>query len=477
MNLLLSTIGIYFFHYCKIIAVSAKLQQRLASVPRDLASDLYEVEQHGAQAHSERQLTRRLRPRHPCKRELPDHPQAVERNGRDRQDEAVRRHASAREKLHAHVALQLAVELLACAVVVVEPHALAHAKRQVRPPAVHFDLRDEQPLPVPVDFPLHALDRHEAAEPLAVRVSGGPSVGADAAEDRLAAARALRPVEVPYAVQQLLGRLPAEVALDNIAHAEILELPYEIACVVARIDADQKLPWRIARPQQDSDAALQELHRAVLAVLPSGTQFGGDHEALHPRVAEDGGVSVDIAVGGADALLVRRLVLEDGDVDVHGKHLHPAYAQRRQAGGGYLRGHAPVHGLDACGGAGRKPVEALAETLLRRDFPTRKLAEEEVVPELLYVGVVASARRLDADEAADYARGRIAGVAGGWQQPVPDGHPLVEVQQPFYERKTAIRVDFFGTLDKFIHDNLIGVWWCYNVAIFVIYCKPMSCQL
>ena len=130
----------------------------------DLAADLDEVEQHGAQTDATRQFPRRQPLFHFRQRELSDHAQAVERDRRDRQDKAVRRHASAGEKLDAHVALQLAVELLACAMVVVEPHAFPDAKGQVRPPAVHFDAGDEQPLPVGLDCPLHALDDHEAFE-------------------------------------------------------------------------------------------------------------------------------------------------------------------------------------------------------------------------------------------------------------------------------------------------------------------------
>jgi hypothetical protein len=87
---------------------------------------------------------------------------------------------------------------------------------------------------------------------------------------------------------------------------------------------------------------------------------------------------------------------------------------------------------------------------------SRKLAKEDVAPELLYVRVAALARRLDADKAPDYGRSRVARVAGGGKETVPQRHAAIAVKKLFYEGKAAVRVDFFGTLDKFIHDNLVG---------------------
>jgi len=83
-------------------------------------------------------------------------------------------------------------------------------------------------------------------------------------------------------------------------------------------------------------------------------------------------------------------------------------------------------------------------------------AEEEVAAEPGDVGVVAPAVRLDADEAPDYGRSRVARVACGGKENVPKRHPAVAVEKLFYEGKAAVRVDFFGTLDKVIHDNLVG---------------------
>ena len=279
-------------------------------------------------------------------------------------------------------------------------------------------------------------------------------VGADTPENALAAAGTLRCLIGPYAVQQLFGRLPAWVALDQIPHAQFLQLPQEVAGVMPRVGAHKQGCGRMPRVLEDADAAFKELDSAVFAVLASGTQLVGDHEALPPRVAEDGGVSIDIMVGASDALLARRRVLQHGHVDVHGKQLHATRTKRRQAGDGKLGGNARAPFIRA----GRQPVQPLPERLLRWDFPSRKLATEDVAPELLYVRVAALARRLDANEAADYVRGRIEGVASRRQQAVPAVHALVVIQQLVDERKTAIRVDFLGTLDKFIHDNLIGEW-------------------
>ena len=129
MNFKFSASCIYFFHYCKIIAVYAEFQQRLARVPDDLAADLDEVEEHGAQAEALRELTRRRRPLHSGKRRLADHPQAVVGDGRDAEHKGVGAEVAAREQLDPHVALQLAVELLAGPVVMVQPDALARLEQ------------------------------------------------------------------------------------------------------------------------------------------------------------------------------------------------------------------------------------------------------------------------------------------------------------------------------------------------------------
>ena len=81
---------------------------------------------------------------------------------------------------------------------------------------------------------------------------------------------------------------------------------------------------------------------------------------------------------------------------MYGKQLHATRTKRRQAGDGKLGGNAPVHARAPFIRAGRQPVQPLPERLLQRDFPSRKLAKEDVAPELLYVRVAALARRLDA---------------------------------------------------------------------------------
>ena len=75
----------------------------------------------------------------------------------------------------------------------------------------------------------------------------------------------------------------------------------------------------------------------------------------------------------------------------------------------------------------REPVQALPERLLGRHHAACEFAEEEVVPELPDVRVVALARRLDADEASDYGGGRIARVARRRKQPLPAGHAFVAI--------------------------------------------------
>ena len=40
-------------------------------------------------------------------------------------------------------------------------------------------------------------------------------------------------------------------------------------------------------------------------------------------------------------------------------------------------------------------------------------------------------------------------------------------------RKNRHWIDFFRTLDKSIHDNLIDEWWYYAFVVFIIYCKKM----
>ena len=239
-------------------------------------------------------------------------------------------------------------------------------------------------------------------------------------------------------------------------HAQLLVLPQEVAGVVPGIHADQQLPRLVSRGQQDVDAPLEELHRPVLAVLASGAQLVGDHEALAPGVAEDRRETLDIVVRLADALPVRRRVLKHGDVDVHGQKLHAARFNRREPRGGDLRNDARVNRLAPLVRMTGQAVQPLPERRLVGDGLPHQEAEEEVAAELGDVGVVAPAGRLDADEAPDYGRSRVARVACGGEEGVPQGHPAVAVKKLLYEGKAAVRVDFFGTLDKFIHDNLVG---------------------
>ena len=42
------------------------------------------------------------------------------------------------------------------------------------------------------------------------------------------------------------------------------------------------------------------------------------------------------------------------------------------------------------------------------------------------------------------------------------GEAQTTVKEPFNEGKAAVGVDFFGTLGKFIHVNLIGQQWHYR---------------
>ena len=109
-------------------------------------------------------------------------------------------------KLQPHVLLQLAVELLARAVVAVEQDVPSDGRRQVRPPAVHLHLGDEEPLRGTHEGgPPDRLDGHEALVPVQPRRS---SVGADAPVQHLARARARRTFEEVDAVEELHGILP-----------------------------------------------------------------------------------------------------------------------------------------------------------------------------------------------------------------------------------------------------------------------------
>ena len=78
----------------------------------DLAADLDEVQKNAPQPMPQRKPARRLRARLVRQRLLPDGAKAVEGDGRQGENQAVRQEPAAGKQLDAHVALELAVEPL-----------------------------------------------------------------------------------------------------------------------------------------------------------------------------------------------------------------------------------------------------------------------------------------------------------------------------------------------------------------------------
>lgn len=122
-------------------AVPSEPQVRYASVAADNRRDVHEVEDHGPQPEPA-SPSRRERPAG-GERGLADAAQDVERERGEGEDEFVRLEFPAGEPLHVHVGLELAVELLARRVVVVEPHDGLRVVRQVRPPRCDRVLGEE----------------------------------------------------------------------------------------------------------------------------------------------------------------------------------------------------------------------------------------------------------------------------------------------------------------------------------------------
>ena len=182
-------------------------------------------------------------------------------------------------------------------------------------------------------------------------------------------------------------------------------------------------------------------------MLASGAQFVGDHEALPPRVAENRGVAGDLAVGRGDAFLARAGVLEHRDVDVKGYQLLAVDVDPREPDPRQQVADACVENAPPVPFGER--VQALAKGFLRGDVAAHEPPEENVGTELFNVGVAAVAGGHEANAAADNCGRRIEGIWRRGQFGVPILHADVSIQLLFYKGKTAIRVDFFGTLHKF----------------------------
>ena len=154
-------------------------------------------------------------------------------------------------------------------------------------------------------------------------------------------------------------------------------------------------------------------------------------------------------VGHGDALLVRGLVLQHGDVDVQRDVVRAVHADAAEAGLPQDRRRDAVHDLrPACL---RQLVHALAEGLLRGDVLPDEMPEHGVAAEFLDVREVAASSRHQTDGAADDPLVGEARVAVDRKKPVPQGHFGKGVQAAGDKGKSAVRRDVFGRCAKFDH--------------------------
>lgn len=86
------------------------------------------------------------------------------------QDQGIGCELARREPLEVHVGFDLAVELLARSMILIEPDDLIVGKIQCCPPAFELDLRDEKELALAIDGPLSGS--HHSPEPVGLAFMG-----------------------------------------------------------------------------------------------------------------------------------------------------------------------------------------------------------------------------------------------------------------------------------------------------------------
>ena len=320
-------------------------------------------------------------------RGLTDSSEDIERERRKGEDERVRSVVPARKPLDVHVRLELAVELLARGVVVIEPDDRVRVLGEVRPPRRRRVSRKQ------LVVALHALHLPDAEEgPLLRRRR--VQVRDDAAEH----------VNTPVLLVAIgIGRLAMlsvrlldprahvlvpRVALDDEVESAGLDLPadlvvqVEAGCervvgVMRGIEADED-PAAVD-PADEPDASAEEGGELLLRVLVAGPQFVGELIANASERGEDRGEAVDPVVGEADALLSAVVVDEDGHVDV----------ERNPFASGCLHESKILdlgEKFDVCVvnplprvGKDRKIREALAERRLGRNRASDRIREKIVL--------------------------------------------------------------------------------------------------
>ena len=224
------------------------------------------------------------------------------------QQQGVGGELARRQAFQVQVRLQLGVELLAGAVLAVEPDHVLGRRGQIRPPGLHLDLGDQQHLTVGADRASHDLEDDLFADVL-------PLADQRAGEDLFAGPRTGAPAQGQGLLQPDLLRFLAQVALDDeVGLGRALQLLHGGDVVVGAVHAHQQLVAGDAArlPQRLSD----ELRGAFLRMLTALAQLAVDQVPFLTQVGEDRGKAVDLLVGIRHPLFLRVRVVEHRHVDI-----------------------------------------------------------------------------------------------------------------------------------------------------------------
>lgn len=282
------------------MAVPTEAQVLASAVAAVDRRDVHQVQVDRAQADPLRSLLAVLSL--DLTRRLADAPKDVEGESREGEDERVRPVVSARQPLDVHVGLELAVELLARGVVVVEPDDRVRVFGKVRPPRRRRVSREEL---VAAPHAFHLPDAEERSFAGRLRAQMRDDAAEDVDKPVLLVRVGIDRLAV-FAVRLLDPRalvLVPRVALDDEVESAALDLPADLVVqveagrervvgVVRGIEADEDLA--AVEPADESDAAAEEGGELLLRVLVPGPQLVGELIAKAPDRGEDRGEAVDV---------------------------------------------------------------------------------------------------------------------------------------------------------------------------------------
>lgn len=201
--------------------------------------------------------------------------QQVERNHGAKQDDFVGTEFPGWQAFDIEIALEFAVELLACAVIVVEPDGGSGAARQVGPPHVDFDFGNEQFVSMDVAKPLD--DFEHGGNRRARLVAAGVEVVDEAGVDVLAVAAFLLVAHSSGEREPLFAGLLAQVALHQ--KMVVAKQGEVFSRVVAAVETEKTLAFE-AELFERCHTAADGFRRAGLAVLLAGAQLAIEHVAF-----------------------------------------------------------------------------------------------------------------------------------------------------------------------------------------------------